>query len=156
MGAYRSLMKRLGHTRAFRAAFKRTLPVIDRAVSKATGGRKTFGATVAPTFILVHTGRKSGKEYRTPLTYVRTATGFALAGSNWGQEKHPAWSGNLIANGVATVIVDGDEIPVRAHLASPEERADLWPRFIEMWPAYKTYIKRAGGREIRLFLLDRA
>jgi hypothetical protein len=53
------------------------------------------------------------------------------------------------------VITDGDEIPVRAHLASPEERADLWPRFIEMWPAYKTYIKRAGDRDIRLFVLER-
>ena len=108
-------MKRLGHTRAFRAAFKRTLPVIDRAVSKATGGRKTFGSTVVPTFILVHTGRKSGKEFRTPLAYVRYRDGFALAGSNWGQEKHPAWSGNLIANVGAAVVLDGEEIPVRAH-----------------------------------------
>ncbi len=155
MGAYQSLMKRLGHTRAFRAAFKRTLPVIDRAVSKATGGRKTFGSTVVPTFILVHTGRKSGKPYRTPLAYVRYGDGFALAASNWGQEKHPLWSANLIANGDATVIVDGEDVAVHARLASPEERAELWPMFVDMWPAYTTYIKRAGEREIRLFVLER-
>jgi deazaflavin-dependent oxidoreductase (nitroreductase family) len=155
VGAYRSLMKRLGHTRAFRAALKRTLPAIDRAVSKATGGRKTFGATVVPTLILVHTGRTSGKDYRTPLLYIRYRDGFALAGSNWGQEKHPAWSGNLVANGDATVIVDGEQIPVRAHVASPEERSELWPMLIDVWPAFTTYIKRAGEREIRLFVLER-
>lgn len=155
MGAYQSLVKRLGHTRVFRAAFKRTLPTIDRALSKATGGRKTFGSLVVPTFILVHTGRKSGKTFRTPLAYVRYRDGFALAASNWGQTTHPLWSANLIANGDVAVVVDGADIPVRARLATSEERSELWPMFIELWPAYRTYIKRAGGREIRLFVLER-
>jgi deazaflavin-dependent oxidoreductase (nitroreductase family) len=149
-------MRRLGHTKAFRAAFKGTLPHVDRALSRVSGGRWTLGDTVAPTLILVHTGRTSGKTYRTPLAYVRYRDGFALAGSNWGQTKHPAWSGNLIANGDVSVKLRGEETRVRARLATPEERSELWPLFVEMWPAYKTYIKRAGDREIRLFVLERA
>ena len=154
MGAWKSVMQRLGHTKAFRAAFKPTLPHIDRALSKMSGGRWNFGSTVAPTLMLVHTGRTSGKTYRTPLAFVRYRGGFALAGSNWGQTKHPAWSGNLIANGDVTVITGGEEIAMRARLASPEERSELWPLFIDMWPPYETYIKRAGDRTIRLFVLE--
>jgi deazaflavin-dependent oxidoreductase (nitroreductase family) len=149
-------MKRAGHTKAFRAAFKGTLPHVDRAISKLTGGRWTLGSSVAPTLILVHTGRTSGKTYRTPLAYVRYRDGFALARSNWGQTKHPAWSANLIAGGDASLVVEGDTIPVRARLATPEERSELWPMFIEMWPPYETYITRAGDRTIRLFVLERA
>jgi deazaflavin-dependent oxidoreductase (nitroreductase family) len=147
-------MQRAGHTKAFRAAFKSTLPHVDRALSKVSGGRWTLGSSVAPTLILVHNGRTSGKTYRTPLAYVRYRGGFALAGSNWGQTTHPAWSGNLIANGDAAVIVGGEEIEVHARLATPEERSELWPLFIEMWPPYATYIKRAGDRQIRLFVLE--
>lgn len=148
-------MKRAGHTKAFRAAFKNTLPHVDRALSKVSGGRWTLGASVAPTLILVHTGRTSGKTYRTPLAFVRYRDGFALAGSNWGQTKHPAWSGNLIANGDVMVITGGEELAMHARLATPEERSELWPLFVEMWPPYTTYIKRAGDREIRLFVLER-
>jgi deazaflavin-dependent oxidoreductase (nitroreductase family) len=147
-------MKRLGHTRAFRAVFKRTLPRIDRTVNRITGGKRTFASTVAPTFILIHSGRKTGKEFRTPLSYVRLDDGYALAGSNWGQEKHPAWSGNLIATPDVRVIDAGKEVPVRARLALGAERDAIWPRFVEMWPAYNTYKKRAGDRNIRVFVLD--
>ena len=154
MGAYQSLMKRLGHTRAFRAVFKRTLPVIDRTVNKLSRGRLTFASTVAPTFVLLHTGRRSGKEYRTPLSYVRHRDGYALAGSNWGQAKHPAWSGNLIANPDVRVVVGGKELPVHARLALGTEREEIWSKFVAMWPAYNTYDKRSGDRNIRVFVLE--
>jgi deazaflavin-dependent oxidoreductase (nitroreductase family) len=155
MGAYQSAMKRLGHTRAFRAVLKRTLPTIDRTVNRLSGGKFTLGSTVAPTFILVHTGRKSGREYRTPVAYVRLENGYALAGSNWGQAKHPAWSGNLIANPDARVIVGGEEVSVHARLALGVERAAIWERFVAMWPAYNTYDRRSGDRNIRVFVLER-
>jgi deazaflavin-dependent oxidoreductase (nitroreductase family) len=132
MGVYQRVMKRLGHTLGFAIVMKRLLPRIDRVVSKVTGGRKTFGSTVLPTFVLVHTGAKSGKEYHTPLSYVRSGDGFALAASNWGQDHHPGWSHNLTAHPDVAVIVDGETVPVRARRAPAEEKATLWPRFTEM------------------------
>jgi deazaflavin-dependent oxidoreductase (nitroreductase family) len=153
VGAYQKVMQRFGHTRAFRFFFKRTLPPFDRFISRVTGGKYTFGSSAAPTFVLVHKGRKSGKTYKTPLAYLRTGDGFALVGSNWGQEHHPAWSGNLLADPDVQVVVGGETIDMRAHLASAQERAELWPRFLEMWPAYDTYVERSG-RNLRVFVLE--
>jgi deazaflavin-dependent oxidoreductase (nitroreductase family) len=155
MGAYQRTLKRLGHTSAFAKVFKHTLPHIDRVVSKLTGGRKTFGATVVPTFVLVNTGAKSGKEYRTPLAFIRVGEGFALAASNWGGTNDPGWSYNLIAHPDASVIIDGEQIAVRARRADDGEKATLWPRFVEIWPAYDTYKTRASHRNIKVFVLER-
>jgi deazaflavin-dependent oxidoreductase (nitroreductase family) len=155
VGAYQRVMQRFGHTSAFATVMKRILPPIDRAVSRVTGGRFTFGQTVLPTFVLVHRGAKSGKEYHTPLSYLREGDGFALAASNWGQDHHPGWSFNLDANPNVSVIVDGDTIPVGARRATTDERAALWPRFVAMWPAYDTYKTRAGSRDIKVFVLER-
>jgi deazaflavin-dependent oxidoreductase (nitroreductase family) len=154
MGRYQETMKRLGHTRGFAEVFKRTLPHIDRAVSRVTRGKYTFGETVVPTLILVHKGRKSGRELRTPLSYVTVGDGFALAASNWGQPHHPAWSHNLSVNNEAQVVVDGQTIDVRARRAGSEEKAELWKRLVAIWPAYDTYLTRSG-RDIRVFVLER-
>jgi deazaflavin-dependent oxidoreductase (nitroreductase family) len=123
-------------------------------ISRVTRGRRTFAGTVLPTLVLVHTGRKSGREIRTPLSFIRIDRGFGLAATNWGQSRHPAWSANLIANPEASVEVGGELIGVRARRASAEEKARLWPRFVEMWPAYDTYVTRSG-RDIRVFVLER-
>jgi deazaflavin-dependent oxidoreductase (nitroreductase family) len=78
-----------------------------------------------------------------------------VIGSNWGQPNHPAWSGNLIANPDATIVVEGATIPVGAELASGEERDRLRRLLIDVWPAYETYEQRAAGRELRIFRLTR-
>ncbi len=154
MGRYQETMKRLGHTRGFAEVFKRTLPHIDRVVSRLTRGKRTFGETVVPTLIVVHKGRKSGREFRTPLSYVTVDNGFVVTGSNWGQLHHPAWSDNLTVNADAQVIVDGETIDVRARRAAGEEKAELWKRLVAIWPAYNPYLTRSG-RDIRVFVLDR-
>ena len=154
MGLYQDTIKRLGHTRGFAAVFKRTLPHVDRIISRLTSGKHTFGETVVPTFVLVHKGRKSGRTFRTPLSYITVGDGFALAATNWGQPHHPAWSENLLINAEAHVVVGGETIDVRARRAGAEEKAELWKRFVEMWPAYDTYVTRSG-RDIRVFVLER-
>jgi deazaflavin-dependent oxidoreductase (nitroreductase family) len=148
-------MKRFGHTRAFRAMFKRTLPPFDRFIHRISGGRVNFGSSVVPTLMLIQRGRKTGREYRTPLAYLTVGDGFALAGSNWGQTMDPQWVKNLLANGDVRVVIHGEEIPVHARAVSGAERADLWQRFVAVWPAYETYEVRSGDREIRLFMLER-
>jgi deazaflavin-dependent oxidoreductase (nitroreductase family) len=78
-----------------------------------------------------------------------------VAGSNWGQADHPAWSANLLACPDVTVRVDGERVAVRARLVSGEERQELWPLLVETWPAFETYAARASDREIRVFVLER-
>ena len=152
---YRRLMKRFGHTRAARVLFRRTVPGLDRIASKVSGGRFTLSGIVVPALILEHRGRRSSRLYNTPLAYVPLGDAFVVAASNWGRADHPAWSANLLANPDATVVSAGGSIPVRARLASPEERQQLWPRLVEAWPAFDTYAVRATDRQIRVFVLER-
>ena len=153
MGLYQDTIKRLGHKRWFASIVKRIGPPMDRTFYRLTRGRRVFVDGVIPTLILAHSGCRSGHTHRTPLTYIRVGDGFALAGTNFGQAHHPGWSANLIANPDATVELEGREIPVRARRVDEAEKAELWPRFVEIWPAYDTYLKRSG-RNIRVFVLE--
>jgi deazaflavin-dependent oxidoreductase (nitroreductase family) len=137
----------------FPAIGKRTIPYIDKALYKATRGR--FGSMSASGFtglLLTTTGRKTGKERSVPLLYVGHEGKYYLTGSNWGQQHHPAWSANLIANPEATLTVKGRRIPVTARLLEGVDREAIWPVLTAAWPAYDIYTERSG-RELRVFEL---
>ncbi|MGK4302063.1 nitroreductase family deazaflavin-dependent oxidoreductase, partial [Klebsiella pneumoniae] len=76
--------------------------------------------------------------------------GFYLVGSNFGREKHPAWSGNLLKTPRAEVSFKGRDFPVEARLLTDEEKAEVWPRLLEIWPTYDRYVERSG-RNLRVF-----
>ena len=154
MGRYQDTVKRLGHTRGFAQVMKHIAPTIDRVMSRLTGGKRTLADSVLPTLVLVHTGRKSGRSFRTPLSYLRMGDRFVLTASNWGQPHHPSWSENLLADPNAQLVVDGKTIDVRARRVGAEEKAELWPKLTAMWPAYDTYETRSG-RDIRVFVFER-
>ena len=54
----------------------------------------------------------------------------------------------------ARVVVEGRTTDVRARRVGAEEKAELWKKLVEMWPAYDTYEARSG-RDIRVFVLER-
>jgi deazaflavin-dependent oxidoreductase (nitroreductase family) len=149
---YSDLILTLGHQRWFARVGRAMVPV-DRAVQKATGGRwSVIGRGVLPEMLLTTTGRTSGQLRSVPLLYARDGAAYVVVASNWGQEQHPAWSGNLLAEPQAVVTVEGRAVDVLAELADPQEKARVWPLVTAVWPAYDTYAARAG-RDIRVFLL---
>ena len=101
---------------------------------------------LVPSLILTTTGRRSGQPRRQPLLYVRDGDDFVVVGSNWGKTRQPAWTGNLRAAPRATVTVGGRSVPVTAAGVSGAERDRLWRLLVAQWPAYETYVQRAGGR----------
>jgi deazaflavin-dependent oxidoreductase (nitroreductase family) len=146
-------VRNLGHQRWFARA-GRLLTPIDRAVGRLTRGRfVAFGLRHLPSMLITTTGRKSGQPHTNPLLYVPDGDGYAVIGSNWGQEHQPAWALNLVANPDATITLHGHTIPVRAVLVQGAERDRLFALLVEMWPAYATYAERAGNREIKVFRL---
>lgn len=148
-----SLTRRLGRTRWFARA-GRAVSGLDRRLQKATRGRvSVLGKPTLPQLILTTTGRTSGEPREAVLLYAVDGDGWVLIGSNWGQEHHPAWSGNLLANPSAAVTIAGVTTPVTASLASDDERTRLLPALLEVWPAYETYASRAADRELRVFRL---
>lgn len=111
------------------------------------------GRQIIPTLLLTTVGRRTGRERTVPVLYVRDGDRLVIAGSNWGQRQHPAWSENLLANPVAKVQMGNERGAYRATQATTEERARLWLELDRIWPAYETYRKRAG-RDIRVFVLE--
>ncbi len=142
----------LGHQPWFAAVGRRLVPV-DRALQRITKGRiDKLGRRSLPTLLLTTVGSKSGLPRTVPLLYAADGDSYVVTASNWGQQHHPAWSGNLLANPEASVEIGGRKIPVRAGLAEGDERARLWSAVTAVWPAYDTYETRSG-RHIRVFLL---
>lgn len=149
------VLQRLGRTRAAAAASRRVVPAVDGWVGRATGGRWRPSDVLFPTLVLEHVGRRSGRRFRTPLAYVRAPElgwAYVLAATNFGQARHPAWSHNLRAATQAAVVVQGERVRTSVTPATPEEKALVWPRLVEVWPGFADYDARSG-REIRVFLL---
>ncbi|MEV0608850.1 nitroreductase/quinone reductase family protein [Polymorphospora rubra] len=151
MPALRNVTRRLGHRRWFAAAARVLVPA-DRVVGRLTRGR-VVALGLVPSLLITTTGRRSGQPRGNPLLYVPDGDAFVVAGSNWGQPRPPAWALNLLADPAATVTVAGRRIPVRAHLATGAERDRLWGLLVREWPAYETYVERAGGRPVHVFRL---
>ncbi len=149
---YSDLILKLGHKQWFSRLVIVSMP-LDRAIQKATGGRWSLvGKDVVPGLVLTTTGRKTGQPRDVPLLYARDGEAYVVTASNLGQDHHPAWSGNLLAEPRAVALIDGRSIDVVADLATPEEKARVWPLVVSVWPAYDTYVTRTD-RDIRVFLL---
>ncbi|WP_018353548.1 nitroreductase family deazaflavin-dependent oxidoreductase [Longispora albida] len=152
MAGYSALIKRLGHQRWF-AWLGRQLVPVDKVITRWTRGRfMILGKPDLPSLLITTVGRRSGQARTNPLLYAPLDGGYVVVGSNWGQEKHPAWSANLLADPSAVVEIRGERIPVRATLATGAEYDRLWALVVRVWPAYDSYAERAG-RKIRIFHL---
>jgi len=76
-----------------------------------------------------------------------------VLGSNFGQQHHPDWSSNLLADPEAVVAINGTEIPVTATLLTGAERDGALQHFLA-YPMYQSYRTRTD-RELRVFTLAR-
>jgi deazaflavin-dependent oxidoreductase (nitroreductase family) len=125
-----------------------------RAVLRLTGGR--VGGTVSgmPAVELCTTGRTSGRPRWTMLTApVADENRVVLVASKGGADRDPDWYRNLVANPDVEVIIAGRRRLMRARTASPEERAELWPRVVAANPGYDGYQRRTR-REIPLIICE--
>ncbi len=134
--------------------FIRVLVPWDRRVLKATNGKYTlFGPTTIPEMLLTTIGRKSGQPRSSALSFLRDGDRLLIIGSNFGQDHHPAWSSNLLANPHATAAIGGAKVPVMATLLTGDDHDRALQRFCE-YPMYRAYLTRTD-RELRLFALTR-
>lgn len=145
-------LRRAGRTRWF-ARLGRAVSRLDGRIQKATDGRwSVLGRPTLPHLVLTTTGRRSGEPRDAALLYVRDGEQWVVVGSNWGQQHHPAWSGNLLADPRAAVTVHGRRADVVARLAVDDERDRLLAALREIWPGYHDYDARTV-RELRVFVL---
>lgn len=125
---------------------------LDKAVYKITGGKRGLSPAEAVLY-LTTTGRRSGQPRKVPVLFLRDGERFWVMASNYGQEHHPAWSYNLLADANATVQVGRETVQVTARLGSDEEKERLWPRLVKLYPAWNSYASWTE-RDFRLFCLE--
>lgn len=106
-----------------------------------------------PVLLLDHVGVKSGIRRTTPLVYVENHPDVVLVASKGGHPLHPAWYHNLRANPETTVQIGPEHRAVHARVATPEERARLWPKALATYAGYRGYQQRTQ-REIPLVILE--
>ena len=131
----------------------RTLTPLDRYVIGRSHGRYTaLGPLGAPTMLLTTKGAVSGQTRTTPLLFGRDGDEILIAGSNFGQAHHPAWSKNLIVHPDAIATVGGVAVPVTAELLTGDEALAGFEKMNEVVPVYAEY-KNRTDRAIRVFRL---
>lgn len=154
MPGLRQVFAKVGATRTY-ASLGRLVAPFDRWMMRVTGGKFGMGTLFGlRTLLLTTIGRSTGQTRQVPLLYVERSGGYVVIGSNWGGEKHPAWSSNLLAEPGALATVHGRQVPVRGRLLTGAERQEMWDAVASYWPAYDKYAERAEHREIRVFLLE--
>jgi deazaflavin-dependent oxidoreductase (nitroreductase family) len=122
---------------------------VGRLGARVPGGRGRM-------LLLDHVGAKSGTLRTSPLLYVPDGENLVLVASKGGFPKHPAWFHNLRANPEVEVSLKGGPTEKwRAAVASPEERARMWPLIANRYRNYRGYQERTQ-REIPLVLLTRS
>jgi deazaflavin-dependent oxidoreductase (nitroreductase family) len=107
-----------------------------------------------PIVELETTGRRSGRP-RTVVLSTPLVDGerTVLVASKGGDDRHPDWYRNLVADPEVELTMHGTTRQMRARTADRDERAELWPRVVAAYPGYAAYQRRTS-REIPLVVCE--
>ncbi|HVV77812.1 MAG TPA: nitroreductase/quinone reductase family protein [Mycobacteriales bacterium] len=124
----------------------------------ATGGRLFHRGRGMPMVKLTTVGRRTGQP-RTIMatTPLQMGESFVLIASFGGDDREPQWCQNIRTNGEVEATVNASTRKMHARVATPEERAELWPRVVANPHAafYDDYQKKTD-REIPIVIFDPA
>jgi deazaflavin-dependent oxidoreductase (nitroreductase family) len=127
---------------------------VHTAIYRATGGRIGHRMPGLPqNLLLEHVGARTGARRTSPLLYLEDGPNVVIVASKGGHPRHPAWYHNVRAHPEVTVQIGSERRPVRARVATPEERTRLWPRAVELYSSYADYQARTD-REIPIVILE--
>ena len=125
-----------------------------RTVYRVSGGRVGGKGYGMPVVILTTTGRKTGKKRETVLTSPVQEDGKVVVVASWGgDDRHPTWFLNLRDDPAVELEMFGKKDARTARVASPEEKAELWPAVVKANPGYAKYQTKTE-REIPLVILE--
>lgn len=118
----------------------RSVAGLHRMLFRATGGKLFNKGAGMPVLVLTTIGRKSGQSRPTMLTSpLRAGDNVVIVASRGGDDRHPDWYLNLVANSAVEVEMGGTKRAMTAHVAHETEKADLWPKIIADHSNYAGY-----------------
>jgi deazaflavin-dependent oxidoreductase (nitroreductase family) len=118
-----------------------------------SGGTKGNTLRDVPVVVLWTRGRQSGNVRKSPLMRVEHEGRYAVVASYGGAPDHPDWYLNLEADPHVSLQDGPEAVDYTARTATPEERAEWWPRAVAVWPDYDAYQAKTD-REIPVVLFD--
>jgi deazaflavin-dependent oxidoreductase (nitroreductase family) len=131
--------------------FMRWATRLNVAIFRASKGRlmnKFIGGY--PVCIVTTTGAKSGKTRRIALIHLPHGENKLLVASQGGMNRNPVWYYNIVAHPDISIMVDGEEKAYRARQVSDQEKSELWPHLLSMYPDFDEYQARTD-RNIPVF-----
>ncbi len=123
----------------------KTINGAHKTLVTLSGGRLGKTAANLPVVKLTTTGRKSGQARTVMLTAPIHGDGrYVLVASKGGDDRHPDWYHNLVANPQVTLEPVSGEGPVTlvARTATGDEEAELWSRIATGTKGYAAYRKK--------------
>jgi deazaflavin-dependent oxidoreductase (nitroreductase family) len=135
-------------------AFK-ILNTVHQGLLRISGGRLGWEAQRMPVLELTTRGRKSGRPHSVMLTSpVQQGATLVVVASRGGDDRSPAWLLNLQDDPEVEVAFKGAaKQRMRARIATPAERARLWPLVVADHQNYAAYQAKTS-RQIPLVLLE--
>lgn len=152
---WQRLLSALGASRAGAWLLSRNLRPLDMLLARLSHGRKSLTGALSglPVVFLTTTGVKSGQPRTVPLLAIVDGDQLAVAASNWGNARYPAWYHNLLAHPNVTAMINGQTNRCVAREASGPEYERLWRKAVNLYPGYAIYRERTGGRAIPIIVL---
>jgi deazaflavin-dependent oxidoreductase (nitroreductase family) len=126
-----------------------------KAVLTVTFGKVGWKAAGMLVIELTTTGRRSGQPRTCLLTSpLQLGDTVVIVASRGGDSRHPDWYHNLLAHPEVQVSVGGTPKERRiARVATDDERVELWPRAVRVYPSYDKYQAKTT-RRIPMVLLE--
>lgn len=119
---------------------------VHQWVYEKTDGRVGANLGGRPMLLLRTVGAKTGQPRTAALLYVRDGDNHVVIASTGGGPRHPGWYHNLLANPDVEIQVGRRRMPVRASVATDEERPALWDKANTVnkgqYDAYQTRTER--------------
>ena len=129
---------------------------LDPFLYRISGGRFTSsGPLTIPQLTLTTIGRKSGKERVVQLGYHDDGDSWLIIASNFGGERHPAWSYNLDANPECVMRLGSEDKKVIARRLEDDEKVDALAKIERSIPLISTY-KTRTSRNLKIYRLAEA
>lgn len=146
------LARRAGGSALGVKLIRRIVSPLQRWLYRVSKGRLSLTGR-APVALLTTIGRRTGRSRTVPVFYVRDGRRFAICNVRPPGERTNPWVLNLSALPYAEVETAGQRTRSSARLATDREMDELWPRFVEIWPAFERFAGAGGERTV--FILEK-
>jgi deazaflavin-dependent oxidoreductase (nitroreductase family) len=122
---------------------------------RENGGKVGGPFEGAPVLILHTTGAKSGAGREHPVMYKDLGGSYAVFASKGGAPTNPAWYHNILAHPEVEAEIGTQTVPLRARVAGPGEREEIWVPWKTANPGFAEY-EANTSREIPVVILEPA